>query len=98
VDATIVRLAERLAQRMLKRGHAGRTIVLRLRFADFTRATRSRSLPKCTTAAEVIIAVARGLHAEARPAIAQRGLTLVGLTVAGIEQDDRQLELPVGDA
>ena len=49
VDATLIGLVDRVTRRMRAAGRVGRTVVLRLRFRDFTRATRSHTLP-CATA------------------------------------------------
>jgi DNA polymerase-4 len=67
-------------------------VVLRLRFADFTRATRSHTLPQATTETREILAAARGLLAEATPLVAERGLTLVGLSLTNLA-DERSLQL-----
>jgi len=77
-------------------GRIGRTVVLRLRFGDFSRATRSHTLPQATANTRVILSTAQRLLAEARPMFEQRGLTLVGVAVANLE-DDRavQLALPL---
>ncbi|MDQ3722421.1 MAG: DNA polymerase IV, partial [Actinomycetota bacterium] len=96
-----VTLADRVIGRMLSAGYTGRTIVLRLRFADFSRATRSRTLPEATAAAQPILAAARILLDAAAPTIARQGLTLIGLTVTNVVDVGRglQLELPVdGDS
>jgi DNA polymerase IV len=85
VDADLVALVERIARRLRASGRAGRTVVLRLRFADYTRATRSRTLPRATAHTGTILAAARVLHADARPLIERRGLTLVGVAVANLE-------------
>jgi len=70
-------------------------VVLRLRFDDFSRATRSHTLPWATSSTEPILAAARGLVATAAPLIAERGLTLVGFSVANIDRAGaQQLELP----
>jgi DNA polymerase-4 len=66
-------------------GRVGRTIVLRLRFADFSRATRSHTLPHATANTETILITARGLLAIAAPMIERRGITLVGLAVSNLE-------------
>jgi len=73
----------------------GRTVVLRLRFADFTRATRSHTLPWATAETHAILATARGLLAAAMPLVERQGLTLVGIAVGNLE-DGRggQLTLP----
>jgi len=70
-------------------------MVLRLRFDDFARATRSHTLPRATASTPVILAAARGLLGEARPIIEQRGLTLIGIALANLDDDDVvQLALP----
>jgi DNA polymerase-4 len=95
VDADVVALVDRVTRRMRKAGRVGRTVVLRLRFADFTRATRSQTLPHPTAHTETILAAARELVAASRPLLEQRGLTLVGVAVANLENDDAvQLRLP----
>jgi DNA polymerase-4 len=66
----------------------GRTVVLRLRFEDFSRATRSHTLPQATANSETILDTARGLLATAVPTIERRGLTLVGVAVANLSDDD----------
>ena len=85
VDATLIALVDRVTARMRTAGRIGRTVVLRLRFDDFTRATRSHTLPQATAHTETILATARGLLAAARPLIERRGLTLVGVSVANLE-------------
>jgi len=70
-------------------------VVLRLRFDDFGRATRSHTMPRATASTDVILETARGLVAAAAPLIADRGLTLVGFAVSNIDRDGaQQLELP----
>jgi nucleotidyltransferase/DNA polymerase involved in DNA repair len=83
-DETLAGLAERVTARMAKAGYTGRTVVLRLRFADFSRATRSHTLPDATAAAEPVLAAARVLLAAATPAIERQGLTLLGLSVTNL--------------
>ena len=76
-------------------GRVGRTVVLRLRFADFTRATRSHTLPHATAQTQIILVAARVLLTAAMPMIERQGLTLVGVAVANLENDDAtQLTLP----
>jgi DNA polymerase IV len=95
VDAVVVNLVDRITRRMRKAGRTGRTVVLRLRFDDFGRATRSHTMPRATASTDVILATARGLVAAATPLIAERGLTLVGFAVANIDREGaQQLELP----
>jgi DNA polymerase-4 len=88
VDADLVALVDRVTRRMRAAHRVGRTVVLRLRFADYTRATRSHTLPHATASTETILMAARVLLAAAIPTIEQRGLTLVGVSVANLEDAD----------
>ncbi|HTY33519.1 DNA polymerase IV [Mycobacterium sp.] len=98
IDAVVVNLIDRITARMRAAGRTGRTVVLRLRFDDFSRATRSRTLPWATSSTQPILATARQLVASAAPLIAQRGLTLVGFAVSGIDRSGaQQLMLPFGE-
>jgi DNA polymerase IV len=92
VDAVVVGLVDRVTRRMRVAGRVGRTVVLRLRFDDFSRATRSHTLPQATAQTDAILATARGLLAAALPMIERRGLTLVGVAVANLE-DARAVQL-----
>ena len=96
VDAAVVALVDRVTRRMRAAGRAGRTVVLRLRFDDFTRATRACTLPRATASTATILATARGLLATAIPLIERRGLTLIGIAVTNLH-DERavQLTLPL---
>ena len=97
VDRTLLALVDRVTRRMRRSGRAGRTVVLRLRFGDYSRATRSRTLPDATAATRAVLEVARGLLAEARPAIDRRGLTLLGVAVSNLGKGGPvQLVLPLG--
>ena len=91
----MIGLVDRVTRRLRAAGRVGRTVVLRLRFDDFTRATRSHTLPRPTAQTHTILATARGLLAAATPMIEQRGVTLVGIAVANLENDAAvQLMLP----
>jgi len=92
VDAALVALVDRVTRRMRAAGRVGRTVVLRLRFADFSRATRSHTLPHATANTETILITARGLLAIAAPIIERRGITLVGVAVSNLE-DGRAFQL-----
>ena len=94
VDAVLLGLVDRVTRRLRAAGRVGRTVVLRLRFDDFSRATRSHTLPGPTARTETILATARALLATAAPLIARRGLTLVGVAVANLD-DDTTLQLPL---
>ena len=95
IDAVVISLVDRITRRMRKAGRTGRTVVLRLRFDDFGRATRSHTLPLATASTDQILGAARSLVAVTAPLIAERGLTLIGFAVTNIDADgSRQLELP----
>jgi DNA polymerase-4 len=95
VDAILVSLVDRVTGRLRAAHRVGRTVVLRLRFDDFSRATRSHTLPFATAHTETILATARALFATATPLIEQRGLTLIGVAVATLDDDlPAQLVLP----
>jgi DNA polymerase IV len=95
IDATVVALVDRLARRLRRGRRACRTVVLRFRFADFSRATRSHTLPRATTQTQAILDTARGLLAAAMPMIESQGLTLVGVALTNLEGDSAvQLALP----
>jgi DNA polymerase-4 len=95
VDAILVALVDRVTRRMRAARRVGRTVMLRLRFGDFSRATRSHTLPQATAQTETILAVARALLTTAAPMIERRGLTLVGLAVGNLDDDSvLQLTLP----
>jgi DNA polymerase IV len=95
IDAIVVGLVDRLARRLRRGRRACRTVVLRMRFADFSRATRSHTLPQATTETDAILDVARGLLAAATPTIRAQGLTLVGLSLTNlVDEGAIQLALP----
>jgi DNA polymerase-4 len=95
VDAVLVGLVERVTRRLRDAHRIGRTVVLRVRFGDFTRATRSHTLPFATANTHAILETARALLVAAMPLIEQRGLTLVGIAVANLQDDvPVQLALP----
>jgi len=95
VDAVVMALVDRVTRRMRSAARVGRTVVLRLRFDDFSRATRSHTLPRATANTQTILAIARELVATAMPKIARDGLTLVGIAVANLDDDAVvQLALP----
>ena len=86
-------LVDRVTRRTRRAGLAGRTVVLRMRFEDFTRATRSRTMHRATASTEPVLATARTLLAAAQPFIDGRPLTLLGLTLTNLERDSGQLAL-----
>ena len=95
LDTTVVALVDRLARRLRAAQRVCRTIVLRLRFGDFTRATRSRTLLEATAQTQAILATARELLAEALPMIERQGITLIGVALSNLDDEGAvQLALP----
>jgi DNA polymerase-4 len=96
LDAVVVALVDRLGRRLRAAGRVCRTVVLRLRYDDFTRATRSHTLSHATAQTQTILATARGLLGAAMPVIERQGLTLVGLSLTNLDEGPGdQLVLPV---
>jgi DNA polymerase IV len=95
LDAAVIALVERVTRRMRDAGRAGRTVVLRLRFDDFSRVTRSHTLAWPTSHTQTILATARELLATAMPLIERQGITLIGVAVANLDDSGAiQLTLP----
>jgi DNA polymerase-4 len=96
IDAVALGLVDRVTRRMRSAGRVGRTVVVRLRFDDFSRASRSHTLPQRTAQTRTILTTVRWLLASARPSIERGGLTLVGIAVSGLDDDAAvQLVLPL---
>ncbi|MDH6678373.1 DNA polymerase-4 [Rhodococcus sp. LBL1] len=95
IETTAAALVDRVARRLRAAGWVCRTVVLRLRFADFGRATRSVTLTEASARTETVLAAVRSLLAQARPLIAERGLTLVGVALSNLDREgSEQLALP----
>jgi DNA polymerase IV len=97
LDAVAIALVDRVTRRLRKAGRLGRTVVLRMRYGDFTRATRSRTLPLPTDSTDLVLTALRGLLAAERTTITRQGLTLLGLSITNLQRaaDGLQLELPL---
>jgi DNA polymerase-4 len=93
VDAALVGLVDRVSRRMRKAGRRGRTVVLRMRFTDFSRATRSQTIARSTDETTVLLATARELLAAAMPMLELRGLTMIGVAVTNLDAGAVQLSL-----
>jgi DNA polymerase-4 len=95
LDAILAGLVDRVARRMRAAQRIGRTVTLRLRFDDFTRATRSHTLPRASCHTQTILEAGRRLLAAALPIIQRQGVTLVGIAVGNLEDGNAvQLALP----
>ncbi len=96
LETDLLALVDRLARRLRGAHRVCRTVILRLRFDDFARATRSHTLPEATGETATLLDVARILLTEALPMIRERGITLIGLTFTNLSRDDAvQLALPL---
>lgn len=96
LDLILTQIVDRLARRLRDGDRVCRSVVLRLRFGDFAKATRSRTLGSATDRTAILLTVARALLAAAHPEIAERGITLIGLSLSHLDHADRmQPELPI---
>jgi DNA polymerase-4 len=96
LDTVLTALVDKVTRRMRSGARTGRTVHLRLRFADFSRATRAHTLPHATADTAIILGAARTLLGSALPVIEEEGCTLVGVAVSNIEgTGGEQLVLPV---
>jgi DNA polymerase-4 len=87
IETDLVAIVDRVTRRLRAARRVGRTVVLRLRLGDYSRATRSHTLRHPTGQTRVVLDAARSLLAEARPLIDREGLTLIGITIANLEND-----------
>ncbi|MBQ1012146.1 DNA polymerase IV, partial [Micromonospora sp. M51] len=94
LEAILAGLVDRVSRRMRAAGRSGRTVVLRLRFGDYTRATRSHTVGKATADTTPLLAAARALLRAALPEIDRRGVTLIGVSVGNLDDNPVQPELP----
>lgn len=98
LDVILSQIVDRLARRLRDHDRACRTVVLRLRYGDFAKATRSRSLRSPTTSTSILLTIARGLLGSALPEIDRRGITLLGVSLTGLDRADNvPPELPFDD-
>ncbi len=99
LDTLLVGLVDRLGRRLRAARRVCRTVVLRLRFDDFSRASRSRTLVEATAQTQAILNTARSLLAVALPTIEARGITLIGVSLSNLGDDGWiQLALPLDRA
>ncbi|MFR9775616.1 DNA polymerase IV [Micromonospora sp. MS34] len=94
LDAVLAGLVDRVTRRMRAARRAGRTVTLRLRFGDYTRATRAHTLGRPTAQTGPLRDAARALLRAALPEIEARGVTLVGVSVGNLDDGHVQLTLP----
>jgi len=98
LDAILRDIVDRVTHRMRQADRVGRTVVLRFRFDDFSRATRSHTLPMATAETEQILRAADDLLRSMQPTIRTHGITLLGLSVTNLTDASAvQLALPFAD-
>lgn len=94
----LTQIVDRLARRLRDGDRGCRTVVLRLRYGDYAKATRSRTLRSASDRTTVLLAVARGLLDAAAPEIAARGITLIGVSFSQlVGADSFPPELPLDE-
>jgi DNA polymerase IV len=86
VTRELLRLAERTASRLRATSHVGRTVSIKVRFADFTTITRAKTLREPTDVARVVYDVARGLYDAL--GLQRARIRLVGVRVEGLTPAD----------
>ncbi|KQQ66229.1 DNA polymerase IV [Microbacterium sp. Leaf320] len=92
----LTQIIDRLARRLRDGDRVCRTVVLRLRFGDFAKATRSRTLGAPTDRTAILLTVAQALLGAAQAEIAERGITLIGISLSQLDRaENMQPELPI---
>lgn len=98
LNAILREIVDRVTHRLRLSNRMGRTVVLRFRFDDFSRATRSFTLPTATSQTPAILNACDGLLKSMEPTIRREGLTLLGLSISNLsDSDEVQLSLPFAD-
>jgi len=95
LDLILLTLVDRVAGRMRAAGRTGSTVTIRLRFGDFTRSTSSHTVGRPTAHTTTILDVARQLLVSRAGAIAEKGITLIGVSVGSLDDNPAQLALPL---
>jgi len=92
----LLRLSAKVTRRMRTAGVAGRTVTLKVRFADFTTITRSRTLGDATDVTSEVHATAAGLFDAL--GLQRARIRLVGVRVEGLmPREQVQRQLVIGD-
>jgi DNA polymerase-4 len=93
--SALIGLVDRVTRRLRAARRVCRTVVLRMRFDDFSRATRSYTMPEATDQTPTILHTANGLLGASMPLIERRGLTLIGIALTNLSDAGAvQLVLP----
>jgi DNA polymerase-4 len=96
IRAHLLALSDRVAGRLRAAGYVGRTVSLKVRFADFSTITRSRTLPRSTDVGKEIYDTVRGLY-EAL-GLERVRIRLVGVRMEGLaDAQDTPHQLLLGE-
>ena len=86
LEPQLDRLGERLCERLAEQDRRGRTIGIKVRFADFTTVTRARTVERAVNGRQDVLGVAGELLRELDP---RRPVRLLGVRVAGLDEERR---------
>jgi DNA polymerase IV len=86
LEPALERLGLRLCERLGRQERSGRTIGIKVRFADFTTVTRARTIDQAVNAPDAVLGVARELLRALDPRLPVR---LLGVRVAGLDEERR---------
>ncbi|MCH7789924.1 MAG: DNA polymerase IV [Acidobacteria bacterium] len=97
IEVMLSGLVDRIGRRLRRANRVGRTVVVRFRYGDFSRATRSHTLTEATADTALILDTTRVLLRASADVIDEKHLTLIGVSVAQLTNADAvQLSLPLG--
>lgn len=91
LESTLTKLSQMVARRLREHSLYGRTIQIKLRYADFSTYTRAHSLEEATQLDTVILETTKSLFR--RNWKRRRPIRLLGLYVSGLEETEGQLDL-----
>ena len=95
VEIVLATLVDRVARRLRAAERTAHTVTVRTRFEDFDSSTSSRTLTRPTAHTEVLLQTALTLLRARSEELDRRGITLVGVQCAGLDDHGEQLELPL---
>ncbi|MYW01341.1 DNA polymerase IV [Streptomyces sp. SID3343] len=95
IRRTLLDLAHRTGTRLRRAKAAGRTVTVKIRFADFTTLTRSKTLREATDVGHEIYGVACVLHGSL--GLERARLRLVGIRVEGLVSGAYPRQLALGE-
>jgi len=95
IDDVLLGLVDRVTRRLRTGERVARTVTLRFRHDDMSRATRSHTLDQATHDTDTVLEAARRLLDARWDDLQSTGLTLLGLALSNLEDADAvQLGLP----